>query len=158
MEIHDFLAGVAVLVGLIGIVVVVIPGLALQVVAVGIWALEVSSTGAWVVFALVAVIAVTASILKYLFPGRALKRAGIPGWLLFVAVVAGTVGLFTIPVIGAPIGFVSTIYVFERSRRGRHQAWPSTRVALRAIFTSVGIELAGGFLVAVTFFAGVLLT
>lgn len=158
MEIHDFLAGVVVLVGLIGIVVVIIPGLALQVVAVGIWALEESSVVGWSILGLVVAIALAASILKYLSPGRRLKQAGIPGWLLLTAVVVATVGLFVVPVVGAPLGFVLTIYAFERSRKGKARAWPSTRTALRAVFTSIGIELAGGFAIAVVFFGGVLLT
>jgi uncharacterized protein len=154
VEIHDFLAGVAVLVGLIGIVVVVLPGLALQLVAVGIWALEESSVTGWVVFGLVAAIAITASILKYLSPGRRLKRAGIPGWLLLAAVLVAVVGFFAIPVVGAPLGFILTIYGFERSRKGKELAWPSTKVALRAVLRSIGIELAGGFAIVVVFFAG----
>ena len=158
MEIHDFLAGVVVLIGLIGIVVVILPGLVLQVVAVGIWALEDASTEGWVVFGLVTAIAIAASVLKYLSPGRRLKRAGIPGWLLLVAVLVAVVGLFVIPVVGAPLGFVLTIYGFERSRKGKERAWPSTKNALRAVFTSIGIELAGGFAIAVVFFGALLLT
>lgn len=158
MEIHDILAGLVVLVGLVGIVVVVLPGIALQVVAVALWAWEESTLTAWVVVGLVAAIAVTASVLKYLSPGRRLRAAGVPGWVLLAAVLVGIVGLFVIPVIGAPIGFVVTIYVFERGRLGKNLAWPSTRGALRAVLTSIGIELAGGFLIAIVFFAGALLT
>jgi uncharacterized protein len=86
-----------------------------------------------------------------------MKRAGIPGWLLLAAVLVAVVGLFVIPVVGAPLGFVLTIYGFERSRKGKEHAWPSTRNALRAVFTSIGIELAGGT-IAVVFFGALLLT
>jgi hypothetical protein len=158
LEIHDILAGLVVLLGLLGIVVVVLPGIALQVVAVALWAWEESTLTAWVVIGLVVAIAVAASVLKYLSPGRRLRAAGIPGWVLLAAVLVGIVGLFVIPVIGAPIGFVVTIYVFERGRLGKTLAWPSTRGALRAVLTSIGIELAGGFLIAIVFFAGALLT
>lgn len=158
MEIHDLLAGVAVLVGLVGIVVPVLPGLAVQVVAIGLWAFEESSVEGWVVIGLVFTIAVATSISKYLSPGRRLRDAGIPGWLLLSAVLIATIGLFVVPVVGAPIGFVLTIYLFERSRRGKDRAWPSTKTALRAVFTSIGIELAGGFAITVVFFGGVLLT
>jgi uncharacterized protein YqgC (DUF456 family) len=158
LETHDFLAGLAVLAGLVGIVVVVLPGLLLQVGAVALWAFEESNAVAWTVLALVLVVAVAGSILKYLYPGRRLREAGIPGWLLLVAVLTAIVGLFVVPLLGAPIGFVLAIYVFERSRKGKAAAWPSTRAALRAVFTSIGIELAGGFLIALMFFAGALLT
>ena len=158
MEIHDILAGLVVLAGLVGIVVVVLPGIALQVVAVAFWAWEESTLIGWVAVGLVAALAVAASLLKYLSPGRRLRAAGIPGWLLLAAVLVGIVGLFVIPVVGAPIGFVATIYSFERARKGKALAWPSTKSAMRAVLTSIGIELAGGFLIAVVFFAAALLT
>lgn len=158
MAIHDFLAGVVVLAGLIGIVLPVLPGLTLQVAAILFWALEESSPLGWTVLLVSIALAMAASVLKYLFPGRRLREAGVPGWLVLVAVVVATVGLFLIPVVGAPIGFVVTVYLFERARHGAQRAWPSTRSALRAVLQSVGIELAGGFLIMATFAAGVLLT
>lgn len=156
MEIHDVLAGLAVLVGLVGIVLVFLPGLALQVVAVVLWAFEESSAVGWVVVSLVIVLAVTATVLKYLYPGRRLREAGIPNWVLFTALMVAIVGLFVVPVVGFPLGFVLAIYLFERARVGSERAWPSTKTAVRAVLTSTGIELAGGFLIAVVFFSGAL--
>lgn len=158
MELHDILAGLAVLVGLVGIVLVFLPGIALQVIAVFVWAFEESTAVAWVVLSVVVVLAATATVLKYSFPGRRLKEEGVPGWVLLVAVGGAIVGFFIIPVIGAPIGFVLAVYVFERLRRGRARAWPSTKTALKAVLTSTGIELAGGFLILLTFVAGAILT
>ena len=158
MELHDVLAGIAVLAGLIGIVVLLLPGLALQVAAVAIWAFEESTFVGWVVLGLVLALAVGASVVKYMLPGRRLKQQGVPGSVLLMAVVVAVVGLFAIPLIGAPLGFILTVYVFERMRRGKEMAWPSTKSALRAVFTSIGIELAGGFLIAIVFVGGALLT
>lgn len=157
MEIHDFLAGIAVLIGLIGIVVVLLPGLLLQVVAVVLWALEEGNGGGWLVLAVVVAIALVTSILKWVHPGRRLREAGIPRWLLTLAVLIAIVGLFAVPVIGAPIGFVLTIYSFERARRGSALAWPSTKAAVRAVLASLGIELTGGFVITVLFFTAALL-
>lgn len=158
MEIQDVLAGLGVLAGLVGIVVVFLPGLVLQVAAVTLWAFEESTWVGWGVLATVVTLAITATVLKYLFPGRRLKEAGVPGWVLFAAIVAAVFGLFAIPVVGGPLFFVVTVYVFERARRGREQAWPSTKTALKAVAASIGIELAGGFLIAVVFFGAVLAT
>jgi uncharacterized protein YqgC (DUF456 family) len=158
LEIHDILAGLAVLVGLVGIVVPILPGLALQVVAVALWAFEESNFTGWVVLGLAVGLAAAATVFKYLFPGRRLKATGVPGWVLLAAVLVGVIGLFALPVIGAPIGFVLTIYFFERARKGKALAWPSTKGALRAVLTSIGIELVGGFSIAVLFFVGALLT
>lgn len=130
-----------------------VPGLALQVVAIVIWAVVESSVGGWATLATVLIVATAATVLKYLHPGRRLKAAGIPHWLLLVAATAAVVGFFAIPVVGAPLAFVASIYLFERRRRGKAAAWPSTRAALGAIATSIGIELTGAFVIAVIFFA-----
>ncbi|HEU4895814.1 MAG TPA: DUF456 family protein, partial [Acidimicrobiia bacterium] len=93
MEVHDVLAGIVVLAGLVGIIVPILPGLVLQVGAIAFWAWEESSTVGWAVFVVVIALAVAASILKYLSPGRRLKEAGLPGWLLLTAVIVGIIGL-----------------------------------------------------------------
>ena len=157
MEIHDVLAGIAVLIGLVGTVVMILPGIVLQVVAVAIWAFEESTVIGWVVFGLVIALAVAASVLKYVFPSRRLREVGIPRSVLLLAVIAGTIGFFFL-VIGAPLGFLLVIYLFERTRVGKERAWTSTKEAVRALMTSVGIELAGGFLILLVFAAGALLT
>ena len=117
-----------------------------------------SSFGGWATLSAVLLVAVAATVLKYLHPGRRLRAAGIPHWLLLVAATAAVAGFFVIPVIGAPLAFVVSIYLFERRRRGKQAAWPSTKSALGAIATSIGIELAGAFTIAVIFFTGALLT
>jgi len=158
IEIHDFFALLAVLIGLGGIVLPILPGLALQVVAIVLWAFEESSPGGWVVALLCTGVAVTATILKYARPRRRMKEAGVPTWVLALAVGVGIVGFFVVPVIGGPLGFVLAIYVFERVRAGRTRAWPSTKEALVAIAQSMGIELAGGVLILVIFTGGALMT
>jgi uncharacterized protein YqgC (DUF456 family) len=158
LEVVDVLAGIAVLAGMVGTVVPILPGLVLQVIAVTIWAFEKQTAIGWVVLGAVLVIAAAATVLKYLYPSRRLKEAGVPGWVLFLAVLAGVVGLFAIPVVGAPIFFALAIYVFERALRGKEQAWPSTKTALKALLQSIGIELVGAFLIAVAFLSGVLAT
>lgn len=158
LELHDVLAGLAVLIGLIGIVLVFLPGLLLQVAAVTLWAFEEGTTTGWIVLVLVIAVAIAATVLKYLFPGRRLRQAGVPSWVLFAALAVAIVGMFAVPVVGFPLGFVLAIYLFERSRAGAAQAWPSTKRAVAAVLASIGIELAGGFVIAVTFFVGALRT
>lgn len=150
------MAGLLVVLGLVGVVAVFIPGLALQVVAVLAWAAVERSGWAWLTAGAVAAVAVAATVLKYSHPGRRLRAADIPGWLLLLAATAAVVGFFVIPVVGAPLAFVSSIYLFERRRKGRTAAWPSTKVALRAVATSMGIELAGALVIVVVFFAAAL--
>lgn len=158
MEAHDLLAGLGVLLGLVGILLVFLPGLIIEVAAVAIWASVESTAVAWIVLGLTVALAVLATVLKFAFPHRKLREAGISARLILLALVAAVIGLFVIPGMGAPIAFVLTIYTFERARRGRSEAWPATKTAVGAVLASVGIELAGGFLILAVFVGGAFLT
>lgn len=148
-----------IVVGLVGIIVPILPGLLLCVAGVLVWALAEGSGTGWVVFAVTVVIAAGGSAVKYLVPGRRMRAEGVGGGTLALAVLLGVVGLFVIPVLGAPIGFVLGIYLVEHGRsRDSALAWQRTRAALRAVLTSMGIELLAGLLIAVTWVLGVLLT
>jgi uncharacterized protein YqgC (DUF456 family) len=157
LDTHDVVALLVVILGLGGVILPILPGMVLQVVAVLGWAVVDSSTVAWVVAGLALVTAAGTFILKYLYPGRKLKEAGIPTWVLAVAVILGALGFFVIPIVGAPLAFIGTVFVFEWVRRGRSEAWPSTRSALYAIAQSIGIELAGGSLITLLIVLGILL-
>jgi uncharacterized protein len=143
----EILIGLVMLVGLVGIAVPIIPGLVLVLGGVFVWALEESSPFGWGVLVVSMLLAIGATVVSYLIPGRNLKRAGIPTTTLLMATVGAFIGFFTIPVVGAPIGFIAGIYLVEWSRVGRSQAWPSTKKSAGAIALSIGIELAGGLLI-----------
>jgi hypothetical protein len=154
MVLTDVLVGAAVLVGLVGIVVPVLPGSLLIGVAVLVWALEVATTTGWVVLAVVTTVLVLGAVVKYFVPGRRLKAAGVPNRTLLLGALTGVVGFFVIPVVGLLIGFVLGVYVAEARRLGRDRAWPSTTSALRAVGLSVLIELAAGLLAALAWLVG----
>lgn len=147
-QLGEVIVGIVILVGLAGIVVPVLPGLLLVIGAVLVWALEESSTLGWVVFGVGVGVAVTASIVKYLVPGKRLKDSGIPMSTIFLATLGAIVGFFLIPVVGAVVGFVLAIYLIQWRRQGRDQAWPATRRTAGAIAISIGIELTGGLVIA----------
>jgi uncharacterized protein len=156
MALTDLLVGLAVLVGLVGIVVPVLPGSVLILAAVLVWALEAATTTGWVVFGAVAVLLVLGAVVKYAVPGRRLKAHGVPSRTLVAGGLLGIAGFFVIPVVGLLVGFVLGVYLSEVHRVGRDLAWPSTRSALQAVGLSVLIELAAGLLAAVTWLAGAL--
>jgi uncharacterized protein len=112
---------------------------------------------AWAVAITALVLAGIGTFIKYSIPKRKLNEVGIPNRTLLIATAVAIVGLFVIPVVGAPIGFVLTIYVFERIRVGAAQAWPATKTSLGAVATSIGIELATGLIIAAIWFGTVLL-
>lgn len=157
MQVHDLIAGIVIAVGLIGIVVVLVPGLPLETIAVVLWAFEDGTTVGAVAAVASVLIALAVTALKYLRPGRKLREAGVSRTLLLLAVVAGVIGFFLIPVIGGPLLFVVAVYLLQRSRVGPQRAGHATRVALNAIALSIGIELAGGFVIAALWLGAVLL-
>jgi uncharacterized protein len=150
----DLLVGLAVLVGLVGIVVPVLPGSILILGAVLVWAAASATAVGWVVFALVTTLLVVGGIVKYAVPGRGLKTAGVPSRTLIAGGLLGIVGFFVIPVVGLVVGFVLGVYLAELQRVGLDAAWPSTRAALRAAGLSLLIELAAGLLAAAAWLVG----
>jgi uncharacterized protein YqgC (DUF456 family) len=159
MEATLWVPAVLIVIGMVGIVVPVLPGLLLVLAAVLVWALDTGTTLAWAVFALAAVLWVAGVALQYAVPGRRLREAGVRRSTLVLAVLLGIVGFFVIPVVGGLVGFVLGIYLVElgHSRDGA-TAWSSTRSALRAVFTAMGIELLAALAIATTWVTGVLLS
>ena len=156
MPLTDLLVGLAILVGLVGIVVPVLPGSVLILAAVLVWALMVSTGTGWVVFAVATLLLALGGFVKYAVPGRRLKAAGVPNRTLVQGGLLGLVGFFVVPVIGLVLGFVLGVYLSETRRIGRDLAWPSTKSALRAVGLAVLIELAAGLLAAMTWLVGAL--
>ncbi|HET6687190.1 MAG TPA: DUF456 domain-containing protein [Jiangellaceae bacterium] len=143
------LVGAAIVVGLVGIVLVVIPGLLLVWGAVAVWALVERTPLAWGVLVLATVLALAGTVVKYVLPGRRMRDAGVPTRSIVVGSLLGIVGFFLIPVVGLFIGFVLGIYLAERVRLPSHgEAWPSTVHALKALGLSILIELLAGLLIA----------
>lgn len=158
MSLTEFVVGLVIAVGLVGIVVPILPGSVLILLAVLVWAVELGTGTGWAVFALATVFLVAGTIVKYAVPGRQLKDAGIPASTQWTGVALAVPGFFVIPVVGLFVGFVAGVYLAERRRLGPGAAWPSTRSALRAVGVSLLIELAAGVLAAATWVAGVVIT
>lgn len=154
----EVLVAVAVVLGVVGTVLPVLPGSLTVGIAVLVWAAYVGTSTAWIVFSVAAVLLVTGQVLMYVVPGRRLREAGVPGRTLLVGALLGVVGFFVVPVIGLFLGFVLGVYAAELLRVGRDAAWPSTRHALRAAGLSMLIELAACLLAASTWVVGVVLT
>ncbi len=145
--IGEVLIGFVILVGLAGIVLPILPGLALVVGAILVWALVEGTAIAWVVFAICFGLGAAATVIKYLIPGRKLKESGVAMSTMLIATLGAVIGFFVIPVVGAPIGFMVGIYLVQWNRMGRSEAWPATLRTAGAVALSIGIELAGGLLV-----------
>ncbi|HEX3003467.1 MAG TPA: DUF456 domain-containing protein [Angustibacter sp.] len=156
MTATDVVVGLVILVGVVGVVVPVLPGVLLVLGAVAAWALERQDDVGWTVLAVAVVVVAVGQVAKYLVPGRRLKQAGVPARTTWAGVALGVVGFFVVPVVGLFLGFVLGIYLAERVRLRTHAAaWPSTVHALRAAGWSVLIELATALLAAAVWAVGV---
>lgn len=140
------------LVGLVGILVPVLPGLGLINAGVLVWGLYDRSAVAWIALAVCLLLWVSAAVLQYYVPGRRLVAAGVPSWVVLVAGLAGVVGFFVVPVVGLPLFFVGGIYLVQ-SLRARHlgRSVGSTWQAVVAVVTSQLIELSAGVVCVLVF-------
>ena len=148
-----------IVIGLLGIVIPVLPGLLLVLGGVLLWAALTGTPLAWCLFALSALVAVAGWTMQYLLPGRRMKERGVPTSTLFLGVVAAVVGFFVIPVVGALLFFVGAIFLVESARtRDRGVARTRTRHAIVAVAQSVGIELLAALVIAAIFVVGLFVT
>jgi uncharacterized protein YqgC (DUF456 family) len=156
-SVATFLVGVAIFVGIIGIVVPVLPGALLSLAAILVWALEEQSATGWIVLSAAVVLIGASQVVKYIVPERRLRESGIPRRSTLTGVLLGIVGFFVIPVIGIFVGFPLGVYLSERRRLHAHDlAWTSTKHALRASGLSVLIEFIGTALAAAVWLIAVL--
>jgi uncharacterized protein len=151
------LVGVAIFVGIVGIVVPVLPGALLSLAAIVVWALEEQSPTGWVVLAAATALIGASQMIKYIVPERRLRESGVPRRSTLIGVLLGIVGFFVIPVVGMFVGFPLGVYLSERQRLGAHdRAWASTKHALRATGLSILIEFFGTALAAAVWLVAVL--
>lgn len=152
------LCGLAIAAGIVGVIVPVLPGLLLCWLGVLVWAVfGDGGWSKWLVLAVVTGLAAAGTVVKYLWPGRNLKRSGIPNRTLLAGGALGLVGFFVVPIVGLVLGFVLGVWLAESARLGDHRrAWPSTVHALKAAGLSMLIELAAALAIAATWGAGLL--
>jgi uncharacterized protein YqgC (DUF456 family) len=156
-SVATFLVGVAIFVGILGIVIPVLPGALLSLAAILVWALEEQSPTGWTVLAAAVVLIGASQVVKYVVPERRLRESGVPRRSMFAGVLLGIVGFFVIPVVGMFVGFPVGVYLAERHRLGSHgNAWTSTKHALRATGLSILIEFIGTSLAAAVWLVAVL--
>jgi len=141
------LAGVVMLVGLVGVVVPVLPGTAL-VLAAGLgWSFLVADgTERWLVAGLLTALFVLGTVLKYVLPGRRLKGE-LPRRTLLLAAAGALVGLVLLPPLGLLLGAVVGTWVAERQRLGETGAANRSTVrVLQAVGLGVLAEMGAAVL------------
>ncbi|TDC33896.1 DUF456 domain-containing protein [Micromonospora sp. 15K316] len=153
-------AALAILAGLAGVIVPGLPALPLCWAGVLLWAIFGGAGGGrWLVLAAATLVAAGGTVVKYAWPGRNLKRSGVPTSSLLVGGLLGLVGFFVVPVIGLVLGFVGGVWAAERLRLGDSRlAWPATKRAVAAAGLSMLLEFLSGLVIAVLWVLGLLFT
>lgn len=158
MSTLEIFVAVVMVVGLVGTIVPVLPGVLLLLGAPLVWATETGGSTAWAVFAGVAVVLLLGQVVKFLVPGRRLSANGVPSSTLWFGALLGVVGFFVVPVVGAFVGFPLGVYLAERQRLGAEAAGPATASALKAVGLSILIEFAAGVAATAIWVGGVVAT
>ena len=159
MEATLWVPAVLIVIGMVGIVIPVIPGLLLCLAGVFVWAFDTQTTLGWSVFGVCAALYLAGLALQYAVPGRRMREAGVRRSTLVLAVLLAVVGFFVIPVVGAAVGFVAR----DLPRRAGPLAGPVGRLGLDQGRAEGGLPVDGhralaALAIAVTWVVGVLLS
>jgi hypothetical protein len=154
---QEIVLGLVMVVGLVGVVVPVFPGLILVAGAGFVWAVQRGGSGAWAVFAAMAIVGVAGIATSSVLPARRVAASGAPAWVVAAGAVGLVVGFFVVPVVGALIGFPTGVFVAELARH-RHPgpAWRATWEALRSVGLGIALQLGAGVVMIGVWLAAVL--
>jgi uncharacterized protein YqgC (DUF456 family) len=125
------------------IIVTVVAGVLLALVTLIAWGWVLGSAASWTAAGIGAVLVCVGWSASALLTGRKLKREKIPRRSILVAVLAGIVGMFVIPLFGLLIGFAAGLFVSEYVRVGDSRtALRSSLEALKATGLGMLVEFA----------------
>ena len=110
------IAGILLVVAAVGVVYPVVPGSPIAIATLLVWAWVVGSWPAWVAAVIGALLCAVGWSASAVLTGRKLKELEVPKWSIAVALVAGVVGMFLIPVVGIFVGFAVGLLVSEAVR------------------------------------------
>ncbi len=156
----EIAVAVALAVGLVGLVVPALPGLALMWVAVGVWALLDGGGGwRWATFGVVTILAILGVVAALTLSGRKATGAGAPWWALALAAVGAIVGFVMIPLVGIVVGGLAGLWLGELIRlRDPRTAWDTTWAALQGYGLGTVVQMVAGVAIVLVWGVGVVLS
>jgi len=151
------LCGLAIVVGVAGTVIPVLPGsflIGLSLLAWAIWGGE--GTIGWVVFGIGMIFVLAGMAASAVLAGRKLKQHRIPNRSVAAGIVLGIAGMFLIPVVGLFVGFAAGLLLSELHRtRNLGTALTTSWAALKATGLGILVEFGLACLAASTWVIGV---
>lgn len=134
-------AGILLAVAVFGTVFPVLPGSPVALVTLIAWGWVLGSTASWTTGGIGALLALVGWSASALLTGRKLRKQRIPRRSILLAVLAGIVGMFVIPVAGLFLGFAGGLLLSEYVRRGDFRsALTSSVEALKAMGMGMLVE------------------
>jgi uncharacterized protein len=138
----SFVAILLALVGVVGVVIPVLPGSVMVWLGLLLWAWYAHSVTAWVALGIGTVLLVVGQLAGAVLTKRELAQRQIPRWPLVVGLVVAVIGLFTVPVLGLPLGFVVGLLASEWVRlRDLRAAWTTSVAAVKTLGLGMIVEL-----------------
>lgn len=150
------LCGLAIVVGVAGTIIPVLPGSILIGASLLAWALwGGAGTTGWVVFGIGMMFVLAGMAASAVLTGRKLKEHSIPSRSVVVGLVLGVAGMFVIPVVGLFVGFAAGLLLSELQRtRVFGTAVASSWAALKATGLGMIVEFGLACLAASTWVIG----
>jgi uncharacterized protein YqgC (DUF456 family) len=151
-------AGILLAVAVFGSVYPVLPASLVALVTLIVWGWVLGSAASWTAAVIGALLICVGWSARALLTGRMLKKRHIPRGSILVAVLAGVVGMFVIPLVGLFVGFAAGLFVSEYVRQGDFQsALRSSVEALKATGVGMLVEFGTVSLAASVWMIGVII-
>jgi len=146
------LVAIIMVVGVAGTVLPILPGLWL------VWAAAIIygvfggfGTVGWIAAAIITLLAAAGTAAAFYLPHRRVSEIGVPWWGQVLALGLSVLGLFFIPVVGAPLGFMVGILVTSLVRlKSIPGALDSTWYTLKSMLMASGLQLAASLAMVAT--------
>lgn len=149
------IAGVLLIVGVLGTIFPILPGSILTIVTLLAWAWILGSSASWTAGIIGIVLAVIGMSASLILTGRTMRREKIPSRPITIGVLVGVVGMFVIPVVGLFLGFAVGLFAAELARnRDLQSAAHSSGQALKSMGLGMLLEFLCAALAASAFAIG----
>ena len=147
-------------VGIVGTIIPFMPGLPIVWLAGALWAYFDGGDGThmWIL-AIMTLFALVGFALQFILPAAAVSAESPPRNTLLLGAIAGIIGFFIIPVVGAPIGFLAGVYANYFFNTGDPvQSWNSTLKTAVALGWGMILQATFAIAIALTWIVGLIVT
>lgn len=152
------ITGIAMLLGLIGTLLPVVPGVPIVWGAALMYGLVDGFDGtAWAFFVPITLLAAAGVLAGIVLPHRHVAATGAPRSTVVAGVTGAVVGFVVIPVLGFPIGGALGVFLAEYNRSNdKDQAWATTKRLLVGVGLGMAVEFASTLAIIVIWVAWVI--